>query len=367
MKVLLIEPFYTGSHKQWADQFKKHSTHQITLLTLEGKFWKWRMYGSAITLAKQFNETDNKYDLILTTDMLDVSTFISLVRKKLEKTPVITYFHENQFAYPWQEESEDKKKKRDVHYGMINYQSALSSDSNLFNSEYNMKSFFEGIYKVNQSMPDNKHDKIIDELKRKCHVLPLGMELSSLDIKEDILINKVPIILWNHRLDHDKNPEEFFSCLLRIKKEKIPFKLLILGEQTTKQKKTYSSYIEKLHSNIIYMGYCSTTEYRKFLHMADILPVTSIHDFFGISTAEAMYTGVIPLLPKRLSYIKMYNPEKNSEIFYDNEEELYMKLKKLCNEKVSNRTNYKKLVEKYDWSNMIIKYDQYFEQFKKTL
>lgn len=368
MKILLIEPFYTGSHKQWADQFKKHSTHQITLLTLEGKFWKWRMYGSAITLAKKFNEMNKQFDLILTTDMLDVSTFIALIRKKLGKIPVITYFHENQFAYPWRVNGEDKREKRDVHYGMINYQSALVSDGNLFNSDYNMKSFFEGVSKVNQLMPDNKHDKIINNLYNKCQVLPLGMDLVDIDSKENIIDNKIPIILWNHRLDHDKNPITFFECLLKLQKEKIQFKLLLLGEQTTKQKKLYEIYLKKLKSNIIYSGYSTTKEYVDFLHVADILPVTSIHDFFGISIAQAIYAGVFPLLPKRLSYIKMYQPEKNSEIFYENENDLYLKLKKRCDEILINtqrkKVSYKKLVEKYDWSTMIVKYDQYFTSYK---
>ncbi len=370
MKILLIEPFYSGSHKQWADQLKKYSTHQVSLLTLEGKFWKWRMYGSAITLAKKFNEINKQFDLILTTDMLDVSTFIALVRRKLRKTPVITYFHENQFAYPWQKNSEDYKEKRDVHYGMINYQTALASDSNLFNSQYNMNSFFEGISKVNQLMPDNKHDEIIKNLKNKCQVLPLGMDLVDIDSNENIINHQTPIILWNHRLDHDKNPIAFFECLLKLQKEKIQFKLLLLGEQTTKQKKLYEEYLEKLKPNIIYSGYCTTKEYIEFLHMANILPVTSLHDFFGVSIAQAIYAGVVPLLPKRLSYVELYHPLKHEELFYENEKDLYIKLKILCQNIIESKQIkkpfYKQLVKKFDWSTMIKQYDQIFTKLSKV-
>ena len=75
MKILILEPYYTGSHKQWAEGYKKYSNHEIEILSMKGQFWKWRMHGGAVTLAKQFNNLDYKPDLILSTDMLDFSTF----------------------------------------------------------------------------------------------------------------------------------------------------------------------------------------------------------------------------------------------------------------------------------------------------
>ncbi len=369
MKILLVEPFYSGSHKKWADQLKKYSRHDISLLTLEGKFWKWRMYGSAITLAKIINENSNEFDIILATDMLDVATFRGLVYKTIKDIPIITYYHENQFAYPWQANSEDKIEKRDVHYGMINYQSALASDYNIFNSKYNMQSFFEGILKTNQLMPDNKHDKIIEGLKTKCKVISLGLELRLLNSINELDSHKIPIILWNHRLEYDKNPKEFFECLIALKKDNVQFKLVLLGEQTKRQKKLYNEYLEPLKSNIIFSGYCSDLEYKHYLSIADILPVTSIHDFFGISIAEAIYMGVVPILPKRLSYIELYNPDNNPEIFYENEIDLYQKLKSLCldfqNDKHEYKHDYGYLVKKYDWSNIIDEYDSFFDSIKE--
>ena len=55
MNILIIEPYYTGSHKQWVDGYKKFSKHEIKILSLKGQFWKWRMHGGAITLAKMYN------------------------------------------------------------------------------------------------------------------------------------------------------------------------------------------------------------------------------------------------------------------------------------------------------------------------
>ena len=47
MKILLLEPYYTGSHKQWADDYKHYSDNEIRILKMRGQFWKWRMHGGA--------------------------------------------------------------------------------------------------------------------------------------------------------------------------------------------------------------------------------------------------------------------------------------------------------------------------------
>ena len=51
MNILLLEPYNTGSHAQWAAGYQTHSRHQVDLLALAGANWKWRMHGGAVTLA----------------------------------------------------------------------------------------------------------------------------------------------------------------------------------------------------------------------------------------------------------------------------------------------------------------------------
>jgi len=40
MKILLIEPYYTGSHREWAEGYKKYSGHEIKIISMKGQFWK---------------------------------------------------------------------------------------------------------------------------------------------------------------------------------------------------------------------------------------------------------------------------------------------------------------------------------------
>ncbi len=72
MHILLIEPYFTGSHKSWAEGYKSHSNHTINLLTMKGQFWKWRMHGGAVTLANQYLYSNYNPNLIITPDMLDL-------------------------------------------------------------------------------------------------------------------------------------------------------------------------------------------------------------------------------------------------------------------------------------------------------
>ncbi|NNC84972.1 MAG: DUF3524 domain-containing protein, partial [Bacteroidia bacterium] len=141
MNILLIEPFYTGSHKTWCDELKQFSSNNIELLTLSGHYWKWRMHGGAITLARKYLEKNYSPDLILCSDMLDLTTFLSLTRARTANIPTAVYFHENQLTYPWSPDDRDVKMKRDNHYAFINCVTALTADKVFFNSHYHMNSF----------------------------------------------------------------------------------------------------------------------------------------------------------------------------------------------------------------------------------
>ncbi|MEM9990680.1 MAG: DUF3524 domain-containing protein [Bacteroidota bacterium] len=197
MKIVLIEPFYTASHRQWADGLKKYSRHQITLLTLPGRYWKWRMHGGAVTLAKAFLELPDLPDLIVVSDMLDVTVFKALTQTKV---PIVLYFHENQLTYPWSPKDLDVQQGRDNHYSFINYTSALVADRVFFNSVYHRDSFLHALPKFLQQFPDYPLLDSLPKIIAKSQVLYLGLELQRFD---DYVLsdgaNIAPIIVWNHR------------------------------------------------------------------------------------------------------------------------------------------------------------------------
>ena len=367
MNILYIEPFYAGSHKQWIDSYRLHSKYNIKILSLPGRFWKWRMHGGAITLAKRFIENNKKYDLIIASDMLNLPLFISLCRNKIGGTKIITYFHENQILYSRVPMTQAEEKDRDLHYAFINYTSSLVSDINLFNSNYHYNIYLEELEKYLHKKPEYKNKYSIEIIKNKSSVLHIGCDLNKFSPIKNYS-NRIPIILWNHRWEHDKNPELFFNTLIKLKKNKIKFLLVVLGQRFSRVPDIFMKIEKKLKSEILHLGYCdSFDEYKKWMHKADILPITSYQDFFGISIVESVYCNTIPLLPNRLSYPEIFDKQFNEELFYDSDDEFYPKLLNTIlkfSQLKKNISKYKKLVHRFDWSIMKDKYDKLFAKIK---
>ena len=362
MNIIYVEPYYSGSHKKWIDSYKKHSKHNIEILHLPGNKWKWRMHGGAITLANQLLDLKEKANLILCSDFLNLPVFKSICGDKIKDIPLVMYFHENQLSYPWSPEDQDIKLKRDLHYHYINYTSSLISDFNLFNSKYHLDSYLASIKKYLKKMPDFNNFESIDLISKKSSVLYIGCELEKFNKYKLDKNNEKPLILWNHRWEFDKNPELFFNALFKLKNENISFDLAILGEKFKEYPQIFDEAYTKLSDNIIQFGYCENFEdYANYLWRADVLPVTSNQDFFGISIVEAVNCNTYPILPKRLSYPEIFDSKNNPEYFYNNDKEFYQKLKKSLKQK-SNLSKRNKLIERYDWKNISCSYDKTLEQ-----
>ncbi|MEL6252633.1 MAG: DUF3524 domain-containing protein, partial [Bacteroidota bacterium] len=237
MKILLLEPFFTGSHANWARGVADYSGHEVKILSLSGKYWKWRMHGGAHSLATEYLKSDFEADLILASDMLDLGLFLALARKKVMDTAVAIYFHENQLVYPWSPEDADVSLKRDRHYAFINFSSARVADRVFFNSQYHLEAFFEALPSFLKVFPDQRQLEAVEEIRRKSEVLPLGLQLSYFDSfrPKQKEASEIPIILWNHRWEYDKDPDTFFEVLFRLKEEGEPFKLIVAGEAYQRQ------------------------------------------------------------------------------------------------------------------------------------
>ena len=360
MNITLLEPFYSGSHKQWAQGFQKHSAHQVEIFSLPGRHWKWRMHGGAVALAKKFNENDRKPDLLLATSMLDLTTFLALTREKSAGIPTALYFHENQLTYPWSPQDRDVKKKRNNHYSFINYVSALAADKIFFNSEYHMRSFLKALPKFLKQFPDKRGGDNVELIQKKSQVLHLGMDLLSFERYRDSEKEKESeaVILWNHRWEYDKRPKAFFKSLFRLKERGIKFKLVVLGEQNDVNPPIFHEARKKLKEEILHWGYTKDFEtYARWLWKTDILPVTSNQDFFGGSVVEAMYCNCYPILPNRLAYPEHFNKNIRREYLYE-EGELDIRIETAIENIMAVRqVDYQSLVKKYDWGELVRKYD----------
>ena len=363
MKILLVEPYYTGSHKQWAEGYQKYSRHQIKILSMKGQFWKWRMHGGAVTIARRFKDMKWQPDLILATDMLDLSTFLALSRKKSYGISTAIYFHENQLAYPWSQKDRDVQQKRDTHYGFINYASALTADRVFFNSEFHMISFMDALQPFLKHFTDHRELDSVNVIHNKSRVLHLGMDLQQFN---DHRVGKEgkPLVLWNHRWEYDKNPGLFFSVLKQVKNDGHNFKLAVLGENFSQSPKIFEEARRTFKDVIVQWGYVeSFKEYAEWLWKADILPVTSNQEFFGVSVMEAIYCDTWPILPNRLTYPELLPPDQHKDHLYSGEDDLFNKITWALEhrEKIKS-TPFHLFAKPFDWETMAPVYDDAMEQ-----
>ena len=364
MNIVLLEPFFTGSHASWARGLVAHSGHRVDILQLPGVHWKWRMHGGAVTLAGRFLEGGYRPDLVLATDMLDVGAFLALTRPVTSGLPIAVYFHENQLTYPWSPKDRDKHSTRDRHYAFINFVSALSCDRVFFNSHYHMQSFLDALPRFLRQFPDYQELAQVDLIHKKSEVLPLALDLASLDLPDPTSMGAVknprPLVLWNHRWEYDKNPGDFFAALRVLADRGRQFEVALVGETFDVIPGPFLEGARALGDRIIHSGYVTSRRaYAEWLHRSHILPVTSNQDFFGGSVVEAMYCGCYPILPRRLAYPERIPAERHTECFYETFDQLVETLDRAVVEFESLDTKSLRVeARRYDWRNMTPRYDR---------
>ncbi len=364
MKICLLEPYDAGSHHAWLQGYKENSRHDVYPLTMEGRFWKWRMRGGAVTLARRYRDQAVDADLLLATDMLDLSTFLALDRDIVRDLPVTMYMHENQLTYPLR-----PGQKRDLHYGFINYVSMLCADRIFFNSQFHLDSWFGELPRMLKHFPDYNELDTVDALMAKSKVLSLGVDLRALDAHRPQESTEGPaIILWNHRWEYDKNPEAFLEALYALDEAGVDFRVAILGENFGQLPPAFARARRRLRSRIVQFGYVEGfAAYARWLWRADIVVSTAIQEFFGASIAEAMYCGCLPILPQRLNY-PQFVPETHERVcLYESEEEFVSLLEQAIGDVDRHRAHsLRHMVAPYDWSRMASEYDRCMEAVAAT-
>jgi glycosyltransferase involved in cell wall biosynthesis len=331
----------------------RHSLLDFSLLSLPGQFWKWRMQGGAVTFARLYDALPDKPDVILATDMMDLSSFRALTRHATYDIPVALYFHENQLTYP-----QNQRQGHGWRYGFINYMSAMAADMIYFNSDFHKASFFEELPRMLKHFGDYNELSSIDTLREKAHVLPLGLDLRRLDAYKVSGANDVPLILWNHRWEPDKNPGLFLKSLTKLADEGHNFEVAIVGENIRKSAPEFEAARKRLGSRLIRFGYVDDfADYARLLWQADYVVSASYQDFFGIAIAEAMYCNCIPILPDRLNYPYLVPPASHQTCLYKGDKLRNLLRFHLIERPTVDVAALKKHIAQYDWAMMVPRYD----------
>jgi glycosyltransferase involved in cell wall biosynthesis len=272
--------------------------------------------------------------------------------------PVLVYFHENQFSYPLSE-----GESMDYQFGFTDITSALAADRILFNSRTHMDAFFSRMRQFIRKMPDFRPDWVVPAIQEKAFVCHPGCDIednpSSGNEKDH-----PPLVIWNHRWEHDKNPGAFFQAIESLETRGIDFTLAILGEKFAKYPGVFDAAKKRFKARIVAFGYePDRAVYRTWLERGMVAVSTAIQENFGISIVEAAAGRCLPIVPDRLAYPEIIPERFHKTCLYKSDTELEEKLCWALNNPNAWRDKSKSLsaamVNRYAWKNRIDEFDRH--------
>jgi len=357
MRVFVLNPYHAGSHAAWADGYAASSSHEVHVLSMDGRFWKWRMHGGSVTLADQARALADKVgkpDVFLATDMVDMPTFLAFTRGWASNVPSVLYMHENQLTYPISPRSTP-----DLTFGFVNWKSMLISEAVVYNSAFHRGEVEASLPAVLKDFPDYRHSDQLPSVVEKTSVLPVGIDLTRLTDRGTQ--STPPLVLWNQRWEHDKNPEEMIAALSRVIEQGVDIRIALCGENFRNEPEEFLEARELWGDHLIRFGWAEMEEYVELVASADIVLSTAEHEFFGIAVIEALTSGAAGVLPRRLSYPEILYPPTANDHLYDTFEDMVEMIIGFVKEPHTPSLEEQAHYMQFDWSKVAPKYDRLLE------
>jgi glycosyltransferase involved in cell wall biosynthesis len=350
--ILLLEPYYGGSHRLFLDGLTTSLPDCFVLLQLPARKWKMRMQLSAPWFAARIKELpvqERAFGAVVASTFTDLAVFRALVVGLpgwRSDCRFLAYFHENQFQYPGR-----LPKKTDHQFTAINFTTALAADAVAFNSNYNRQGFFRNSRRYVDKAADIDLADELTALEQRSRVLYPGIDFDEIDTvsTDTVRSGEPPLIIWNHRWEHDKNPEEFFAVLTSLHRDGIAFRCCLLGQQFRDVPPCFARARRELGQQIVHFGYLpERKDYLALLARGDIVVSTAHHEFFGLAVIEAVRAGCLPVLPNRLSYPELF---ADSYLYPDGSLYDYLKSALLARRRLGKQRG-RALTERFSWSTL---------------
>lgn len=357
-RVLVAEPFYGGSHKAFLDGLVRHSRHEFELLTLPDGEWRRRMRRGAQELAPAAMAATGTFDLLIVTDMLDLPAFLALTRPRFASTPVLCYFHENQFTYP-----RLRGTKFNSWFGQINYLSACAADYVAFNSQFHREDFLGALRALARTSNGWLVESLIAGIEARSAVLPVGVELAWLDAHEQSRRpREEPLVLWNHRWEFDKAPAVFARAITVLADEGLAFQVALAGDPGPNPARELMELGHRAPGRIAHSGYAASREaYAELLWNSAIVASTARHEFFGVGMAEALYCGCVPVAPARYNYPALIPREWHERCLFEDEAALVHKLRRVITDPIGETAPGRASAARFAWEKVAEAWDDAIE------
>ena len=274
------------------------------------------MRGGAVTLAEATIEWISRRgtpDLIVATDMLDLPSYLGMLRRTVPNVAAAIYMHENQLSYPRQ-----PGEPLDRGLAAINWRSLVAADSIWFNSEFHRRDLLGALPGYLADTVDRSHSHLLPAVEAKCRVVPVGVDVHHIrsGLRARTTDSTGPLVLANHRWHHDKDVGAILRALIRIADEGTAFRVAVVGDQTGGQADELMPLVERLGRRVVAVGHQPRADYVELLRRSDIVVSAARNEFFGISVIEAVCAGAVPVLPWALAYPEVVPAEYHESGLY---------------------------------------------------
>lgn len=368
MRIVLVEPYYGGSHRAWADGWRSHSSHDIRLVTHDDRFWRWRLRGSSLTLAASIRDAiaeDGQPDGLVVSGMVDLAAMLGFLRGTLApEVPVVLYLHESQLLHP----IGPRQRGDDDGPAYAQWLSMAVADRTVFNSSFHRDALVDALPDFLDRAPDHSHRGHVDEVFARTEVLPVGVDVRALVDGSRAGDGGPPLIVWNQRWDHDKDPARFVGVLGKLAEHGVAFRLALAGENGRSDPQELDAAITALGDRVVHVGHLPRDEYLELLLQSDVVVSTARHEFFGIAIVEAVSAGCVPLLPDRLSYPELVPEHWHDACLYRSG--LFDRLCAVLTDIDGARVTIDGIREsmmRFDWSTLAPRYDALLQDTRRRV
>ncbi len=348
LDVLVVEPYLVDSHEAWVCGWERHSAHRIDVISRPGERWRDRLRHASFEVAEEITSRGLTPDVLVVSSMTNLAQLVAIV-PHLRMVPSVVMMHENHIAYP-DRSVDGVARPNSSEFASVTIAALLAADAIVWNSDFH--------HSVVRRALDNQglcSARQLAQIEHRSSTIPVGIEAP--DAPTSVQPGGPPLILWNHRWDHDKGPQAFFAALNEI--EDLDWRLAVVGRNTRTDPQEFRRARRRYADRIEEWGWAPPDRYRSLLHAANVVVSTAHHEFFGIAVIEAVAHGAVPLLPRRLAYPEVIPVAHHADVFYD---ELGEGLRMLLGDTDGHRQRIAGLadavIDRFSWTSVAPRLDE---------
>lgn len=309
LRIDLVEPFFAGSHRSWAEGWAAHSAHEVVLHTLPGSAWRWRMRGAAVTLAPGLvagSAVGGPPDLLVVSDMIDLGDLLARTRATHGRVPVVLYLHENQLTYPRR-----PGEPLDAGLAWLTWRNLTLADEIWCNSAFHRDELLAALPALLDDVPDHRHDDLLPVVAERMRVLPVGVDIPASGTR-----TRPPLIVSNQRWHHDKDVTAVVRALRWLADSGASFRVAVLGDHRGGEGAEIEPLLDRLGDRVVARGLQDRADYETLVGGADIVVSAARNEFFGVAVVEAVGAGAVPVLPDALAYPEVIPAEYHAAVLH---------------------------------------------------